>query len=62
MRESEEGQARREEREEGCGTHSPDMAVPPLKLRSLSGILSPLIFNPVFFFFFFFTFYFTLKC
>ena len=24
MRESEEGQARREEREEGCGTHSPD--------------------------------------
>lgn len=61
MRESEEGQAGREEREEGCGTHSPDTAVPPLKLGSLSGILSPLIFNPVVVFFFL-TFYFTLKC
>ena len=57
MRESEEGQAGREEREEGCGTHSPDTAVPPLKLGSLSGILSPLIFNPVVVFFFNLLFY-----
>lgn len=35
MRENEEGRAGREEREEGGGTHSPDRAVPPLKLRSL---------------------------
>ena len=60
-RESEEGWAGREERVEGRGTQSPDAAVPPLKLGSLSGILSPLIFNPVVFVCFL-TFYFILKC
>lgn len=31
----------------GYDTHGPEMARVPLKLRSLSGILSPLTFNPV---------------
>ena len=39
------GKAGREEG--GYDTHGPEMARVPLKLRSLSGILSPLTFNPV---------------
>ena len=60
MRENEEGRAGREEREEGCGTHSPDRAVPPLSGITIRDSVST-NFQPSSFLFFFFYFLFYIE-